>query len=305
MKYWLTTHWPHRIDSDKNTLHEGVHIPNGRENSVKQMQEGDFVFIYESKSGRPEKRKLITGDKIIVPCYEGKEGIVVLAKIITRPYELEDTEPKEYSDGSSIWWRYYAETEIINSHGFIPRNIVNRIIGYEENYNFRGFGSEHSGVKELSEEEYNLLLKEFTKNYDKEIIAIKENSKINSTRNNSVPEGEIHKKLKELISANPSKYLDEMGIELIEIEHSFITGDRVDILLQDKCGRFIVVEVEPECKVANHIGTAQCMKYRSLMAFESNRFDNEIRALLVATKIAKDVNNKAKKYNIEVKEISI
>lgn len=121
----------------------------------------------------------------------------------------------------------------------------------------------------------------------------------------SVPEGEVHKKIKKLIASNPSLYLNETGLMHIETEYVFNTNDRVDLLLRDQYGRFIVVEVEPECEKNNHIGSAQCMKYRSLLSFERERKENEVRAILAAIKISRDVVEKAKKYNIETKEIKV
>ena len=119
IRYWMTTHWPHRVDTNKNEIHEGVHIPDGRETSIAGMNKGDLVYIYESKTGRSEVETTIDGEKNIIHRHRGREGIVVLAEIITRPYEIEDSEPTKYIDGTKIWWRYCADTKTINSHGFI------------------------------------------------------------------------------------------------------------------------------------------------------------------------------------------
>lgn len=72
-----------------------------------------------------------------------------------------------------------------------------------------------------------------------------------------------------------------------------------------RLGRFVVVEVEPECEKNNHIGSAQYMKYRSLMSFENDRNEIEVRAILAAKSISKDVAEKAERYHIETKEIEL
>ena len=303
----MTTHWPHRVYTDKNEVHEGVHIPDGRETSVSGMNKGDLVFIYESKTGRSEVETTIDGEKNIIRRHRGREGIVVLAEIVTKPYKDEDSEPTKYIDDTEIWWRFYADTKTINSHGFIPREKVNQILGYAKDYHYRGFGTKHSGVKEITQQQYRDLLKYFLKDNESENKRLEEKhipSKHVPT-NISLPEGEMHKKIKELIASNPSFYLKEPNLEHIQTEYIFETNDRVDILLRDQYGRFVVVEVEPECEKNNHIGSAQCMKYRSLMSFENDRKENEVRAILAAKSISKDVAEKAERYHIETKEIDI
>ena len=172
---------------------------------------------------------------------------------------------------------------------------------------YRGFGRKHSGVKDITIEEYQNLLKYFLKDDENENQKLREKNKPYKHAPNyiSAPEGEMHKKIKELIASNPSLYLKEPNLEHIKTEYSFKTNDRVDILLRDQYGMFVVVEVEPECEKNNHIGSAQCMKYRSLMSFENERKEGEVRAILAAKSISKDVAEKAKRYNIEIKEIDI
>jgi len=302
----MTTHWPHRVNDDKNGVHDGVHIPNGRETSVSDMDKGDLVFIYESKTGRAEV-EIIKGEKNITRCHIGREGIVVLAEIITKPYKDEDSEPTKYIDNTEIWWRFYAKTKNINSHGFISREKVNEILGYDKDYHYRGFGTKRSGVKEITRLQYQELLKYFLKDDEKENQKLKE-KKVpykHAPNISSAPESEMHKKIKESIASNPSLYLKEPNLKYIKTEYKFKTNDRVDILLRDQYGRFVVVEVEPECEKNNHIGSAQCMKYRSLMRFENDRNENEVRAILAAKSISKDIADKARRYNIEIKEIDI
>ncbi len=47
------------------------------------------------------------------------------------------------------------------------------------------------------------------------------------------------------------------------------------------------------------------MKYRSLLSFENDRKENEVRAILAAKNISRDVAEKAERYHIETKEIDI
>lgn len=307
MRYWVTSHWPHRSCDDPNSIHEGVYVPDGRESAVTNMHENDLVFIYEARSGRPERRRLMNGQIELMPCHQGKEGIVALARIESNIYKFEESEPTEYADGTKIWWRYGADTATVNSHGFVPRDKMNEILGYERNFTLRGFGDMHSGVKEITEYEYLLLLSAFNSHCSDEIENLRRGTQTrrNNERNSAGGEGDTHKLMKERIADDPGGILMETGLRLIKKEYKFITNDRVDILLEDKYGRLVVVEVEPDCAPGNEIGPAQCMKYRSLIAFETNREINEIRMILAAQTIADDIAAKSKRFSIEPRLINL
>jgi len=49
--------------------------------------------------------------------------------------------------------------------------------------------------------------------------------------------GRFTKSLKEFIAAQPDVALKEEGLETIQVEYPFLTGDRIDVLLQDKNGQ--------------------------------------------------------------------
>jgi hypothetical protein len=272
------------------------------------MHKGDLVFIYESKTGRSEIITDPNGNKSILKRHEGREGVVCLSEIIKEPYEDEESEPSKYVDGTKIWWRYFSDLKPINSHGFIPRRKVNEIMGYREGYIFRGFGTNHSGIKEITNEKFQSMLKVFTFNNIEEEKDLKEKREPkfrHDANQHPLPEGEVHKKIKSLIANNPQLLLDEAGLKLIRPEYPFDTNDRVDILLRDQYGRFVVVEIKSECEKGNHLGSAQCMKYRALMSFEYDRKETEVRAILVALRISDDVVEKARRYGIETKEIKL
>jgi hypothetical protein len=306
MKYWVTTHWPHSVSEDASEPHSGVYVPDGRESSVASMSPGDIVFIYESKYGRTEKRTLLDGAVETIPSHVGKEGIVTIVKVASDVYEDEDASPTEYTDGSKIWWRYVAETAHITAHGLVPRQALNKVLGYAADYNLRGFGDMHSGVKEITSEQAEELLSLFSKGIENELATLlkaEEENRRSFSHFGSGGEGELHKTIKYAIQDNPELLLGEEGLCHVKTEYLFSTSDRVDILLIDKFKRFVVVEVEPACENGYHIGTAQCMKYRSLMAFESDRREHEVRAILAAPTVSKDVLDKAIVYDIEVKLI--
>lgn len=307
MKYWVTTHWPPRIDEKPDLVHEGVYVPDGRQEAVADMHSGDYLWIYETRSGRPEKRRLVDGREEMVPCHEGREGVVVLAKIGSEIYEIEESEPTDYYGGSRVWWRYGADTETLNSHGFVPREELNRILGYSEDFNLHGFGDSHSGVKEIDKPQFDQIMVQFLKSNEAEIGNLKKNIQKKPHRSGAEPtgEGETHRQLKEKIAHDPAAVLGEDGLKLVKTEYEFITKDRVDVLLEDRFGRLVVVEVEPECLSGELIGPAQCLKYQALVAFETERQLTEIRSMLVATSISEDIVDVAKRHLIEPKEVGL
>lgn len=78
MRYWMTTKWPHRVYTNRSEIHEGVHIPDGKETSVSGMNRGDLVFTYETKTGRSEIENTIDGEKNIIRRHRGIEVEEVL-----------------------------------------------------------------------------------------------------------------------------------------------------------------------------------------------------------------------------------
>ena len=76
MNYWLTTHWPLRDGDDESETGTGVWIPEGRQQAANDMRSGDYVAVYETKSGRTEIRTLPNGTTIKVDCKLGREGMI-------------------------------------------------------------------------------------------------------------------------------------------------------------------------------------------------------------------------------------
>ena len=102
MRYWMTTKWSPRVYTNRSEVLKGVHIADGKETAVSGMNRGDLVFTYELKTGRSEFENTIDGEKNIIRRHRGRGGIVVLSEIITRPYEIEDSELTKYTDGTKI-----------------------------------------------------------------------------------------------------------------------------------------------------------------------------------------------------------
>ena len=161
MAYWITTHWPRRQDQSVIEPRSGVWVKDKQRQLIDRVHPGDLVFIYESKSG-PAVETYVNGSVKVLHRHPGREGIVALVQVTEAAEQPQGSVPEHYADGSSLWWRYRARTRSVNSAGFIPRRNVNLLLGYAENNFLHGFGEKHSGLKEISEELYKRLFKEFS-----------------------------------------------------------------------------------------------------------------------------------------------
>jgi hypothetical protein len=112
------------------------------------------VLFYETKTHRP----MANGKKH----RQGAEGVVVTGivsgKAQTRPPELAIS---DYADGTRVSWAWGVPTRDLDRDGYIPRREICEVLDYSVNYNFRGFGMRRSGVRELTEEQYNELVRLF------------------------------------------------------------------------------------------------------------------------------------------------
>jgi hypothetical protein len=139
-KYWLTIQWPHENTVASGTPHDGVYAVTGRHYILSQIQVGDIVFIYETKTGRREVGR--------PPRYTGCQHIVTIAEVIA-PVAPTGAPTSNYTDGSSLTWGYSVDTKNICSHGRVSQHDTNIVLDYAADYNFHGFGVQHSGVREI------------------------------------------------------------------------------------------------------------------------------------------------------------
>jgi len=299
MNYWMTTHWPPNqgVNLDKFSP-QGVWLPDKREKAGDDIEIGDRVLVYQSKTGRSEIKN-IKGKRVIYRPIQGREGIIAIAEVISDLEALEDSMPSKYTYGKDIWWRWYADTCHISMNGFVPRIKVNEILGYKPGNTLRGFGDYKSGLKKLSETEYNELVSEFKKHPRKIEIVRKAKKKGGWGPHDEIGESKEHKDLKEYVASNPSGILGELGLETKKIEYPFPSGDKADIVFLDADGKVIGAEIEIHVEGTQIVGVLQAIKYRYMLALMEERKYFETRAFLIAKSISKDIISLCKKYEVE------
>ena len=111
-------------------------------------------------------------------------------------------------------------------------------------------------------------------------------------------EGPAHLNLKTYLADNPSQ-LGE-GLELVDIEYTFQSNDRVDILLKDTTGTPVTVEVETDYPDS---GIWQAVKYKHLAAVEYDIPCEQVRSILAAPRIPDDVKQECERLGIEPVEV--
>lgn len=302
MARWLTTHWPMRVDEPEHNPHSGVWVISERRDVISQVQPCDHVFIYETKTGKVELRLTANGREVPIRRRTGREGIVALVEVTKLADEPKGSKPQKYTDGSTMWWRWHAPTRPINTSGFIPREQVNDILGYDRAYVFRGYGEGKSGLGRLREDQYEQLLKAFTSTTEKKDKATVQRLK-SAARFGPGGEGQEHRALKERVAEDPAAVLGEEGLRLYEKEMPLPTSDKIDVVLQDRFGRLVAIEVEVDCSEDELVGPLQCMKYRALLAYLFDRRPEEIRSILVAHSIHSDIQGKCENYSIETRVV--
>lgn len=293
INYWLTTHWPPRTGDKRDP--NGIWLAEGRQAAGADLRPDDIVFIYESATGRDEILYGTDGSPKTVRSVAGSEGIIAVCRV-TRELATDGVEEEsKYSDGSKIWWRWYAPTEIISTAGFVSRLKLNRILGFKPGNRFRAAGELKSGLKKLTGGTFDQILSEFRKGEGK----AKRNSRSGHPGTLGGGESNAHRLLKEYVASNPEKNLGELGLVTQEIEFEFPSHDRADIYLHDRYGRVVGVEVEVDVGPADVVGPLQALKYKAMLEFLAGRPKNEGRAFLIAYSISKKIIDKCERYGIE------
>lgn len=301
MRYWFTTHWPPREDEPADRTPYGVWAPDDKLAVIKDLAQGDLVWIYEAKSGPTEERQeeSVTWR---IRCRRGKMGVIGLVQAIEPAKQLAGSKEERYVGRPPIWWHYHAATRPFNTAGFLPMEEAVLLLGHKPGWNLHGYGG-GSGLKEIGLAAHERLLKAFLASSDAD-LATRLARPLPPGGFGPGGEGAPHLALKERIAADPSGVLGEPGLRHVATELRYPTGDRIDVVLKDRYGRLVAVEVEVDCGAEEVCGPLQCMKYRGLLAYRFGRDPLEVRMLLVAHSVHPAVRDKCKRFEIEVVEVS-
>ena len=301
MAYWLTTQWPLRAGE---TEHSGIWVTDNGRPVIARVSAGDLVVIFESATGRTQVVTRADGTTVRRPCGRGRRGVVAIHRVVAPAVEAEDSEPEDYTDGSRLWWRWTAPTDPVISTGFVSWTELNTLLGFEPNYNYRGFGQRHSGLGEITQEQFEAIRTQYSASQNSAVESAGSRIAAAARRGGPGGEGPGHRMLKEWIAQNPEA-LGEDGMSLVQLEMPFPTGDRIDVVLRDRFGRLVAVEVEGICDETEIAGPLQCAKYRALLSYAFDRPHPEVRAILAAPAIDRAIVSRCEIHGIEARLVSI
>ena len=298
-RFWLTTHWPPFEDEPEDHVAGGIWVPDGREKAAAALATGDRVLIYHSESGRTEVYQDASGARHERARRHGRGGIVAVGEALVGVQCDPNVATTRYKDGTSARWCWHASVAVLSRSGFVPRAEINKALGYAANYNLRGFGDSHSGLKELDQATYEMLLALFRG--QAEIPAEEPGGgpppKVGGHGGGG--ESEAHRRLKEFVAANPERILSDPGAEWVGTEVSFPTGDRADCVLRDSENRIVGVEIELHVGDEDLAGVLQAIKYRFMLEVTTKRTHGDSRAVLVAHSISKRMRARCARYDVE------
>jgi hypothetical protein len=300
MKQWFTTHWPAPEDEKVLGTFDGVWVPDGKLHVIQDITPDDLVWVYEAATGPTEIRADLGGQR--VRRKRGRMGVIGLVEVIGYPIEPAGSRKEEYVGRPGVWWRYFAPARPVNTGGFIPMDQAAALLGHQSTYNFRGYGG-GSGLKQIDASTHERLHSAYVGSSRSDLSARLQRPFAGGGR---APGGEQapHRELKERIAADPAVVLGEPGLRLVSMEMQFPTGDRIDVVLEDRHGGLVAVEVEVHCSAEEVCGPLQCMKYRSLLAYRFDRDPREVRMLLAAHSVHPEVQKKCERYEIGVVELA-
>jgi len=293
MNYWLTSHRPPYRDEPADRIEPGVWLREGREAAGAELAEHDLVFIYQPMSGRILLEKQADGSTRRRHCRKGRMGIIAVGRVDANIAPRGDPAPERYADGSKIWWRWRAPVTLLNRSGFVHRAAINPILEYPDNYNLRRLS-----LKKLTDSQFNQLLSLYRDSVPNE-------QRDAGSARHGYGESQAHLDLKQYVAANPSVVLGEPDVQLVQVERPFPTGDRADIVLRDRAGTIIGLEIEIDVLPSDLTGALQAIKYRRMLEMAAGVRHGDSRAILVAHTIAAEVRALCANYEVECFEVPI
>jgi hypothetical protein len=298
MNYWMTTHWPPK-ESEQDEVAGGVWLPDGRESAGQDLTAGDRVVIYQTRSGPVELRRTPEGKEKKIRCVNGAEGIIAITKVKGPLLANGRPDPTTYlGRQKAIWWRWFAPVEILTRTGFVPRAEVNNALGYKPGWSLFGFGDRHSGLKRLSEQEYQILADQLN-GFTPILLPEPQPASGQSCGIGGGVESTAHRLLKEYVASNPAAALGEPGLKTLAVEYEFGTGDRADCVLSDVNTLIVGVEIEVVVGDTQLAGFLQAIKYRYMLEPLTKRLRGDSRAFLVAHEISKGMRDLCRSYQVE------
>jgi hypothetical protein len=270
----------------------------GREAAGLELEPGDLILFYQPKSGRAVRQSDADGRESWVPTVAGRQGLAAVAEIEGRATRDAQIGKTEYVDGTELCWCWHAPVNAFSTDGYVPLSDVNRILGFKPAYNFGGFAYRNSGLREIKAGQYWALVEIFRSNAKSTRPA---RDPIRSSRppiaNRSGEEHSARQLLRNYVAADPTLALREAGLATLAVAHELPAGDSADIVLEDRAGAVVAVQVEAEeDRLATIAHASIC---RAMLELETGRRPGQSRVFVVSYSVSQEMRELCASYGIE------
>jgi hypothetical protein len=289
VRYWISAQSPPLEGSPARQL-DCLSLAAGREAAGLELEPGDLVLVYQSKSGRAVRRRDADGTEEWVQTVVGQQGIAAVAEVegrVTRDAQIGKT---EYVDGTELYWCWRAPVNVFSTDGYVPLLDVNRILGFKPSYNFGGFAYRNSGLRQIEAGQYWSLVEIFRSNAKSARPA---RDLIGSSRE----ERGARRLLVDYVAADPTFALREAGLETLAVAHELPAGESADIVLGDRTGAVVAVQVDAEEDCLATVAHASIR--RAMLELEMERGPGQSRVFLVAHSVSQEMREICASYGIE------
>lgn len=297
MKYWLSAQAP-PLEGSPDRQFDWIPLAAGREAAGLELAPGDLVLLYQSKSGRAVRRRNAEGREALVQTVAGRQGIAAVAEVQGRVTHDPQIGQTAYADGTELRWCWRAPIRAFSTDGHVPLSDVNRILGFKPTYNFGGFAYRDSGLREIDASQYWGLLEIFRSNAKGARLPHDPAHGPRPLEASGSSEGEgALRLLIDYVAADPTFALREAGLETLAVAHQLPAGDSADVVLEDRAGTVVAVQVDAE---EDHLATiAHASIRRAMLELEMGRRPGQSRAFVVAYSVSQEMREICGSYDVE------
>ncbi len=297
MRYWISAQAP-PLEGSPEQEFDCLSLAAGREAAGLELEPGDLVLVYQSRSGRAVRRREADGTEAWVQTVAGLQGIAAIAEVegrVTRDPQIGKT---AYVDGTELCWCWRAPINGFSIDGYVPLSDVNRILGFKPAYNFGGFAYRNSGLREIEAAQYWALAGIFRSNAKSARPPRDRSRSSRPLEANGSSEGQgALRLLVEYVAADPTLALREAGLETLAVAHELPAGDSADVVLEDRAGTVVAVQVGAE---EDRLATiAHSSIRRAMLELEMGRRRGQSRAFVVAYSVSQEMRELCGSYGIE------
>jgi hypothetical protein len=297
VRYWISAQAP-PLEGSPDQKFDLLWLAAGREAAGLQLEAGDLVLVYRSRSGRAVRRREADGTEGWVRTVAGPKGIAAVAEVEDRVAHDPEIGTTEYADGTSLSWSWRAPINAFAIDGYVPLSEVNRILGFKPSYNFGGFAYRNSGLREIEARQYWALVEIFRSNA-KTLRPARDPVRSSRPLQPDAPGEEqgARRLLVEFVAADPTLALREAGLQTLTVARELPAGDRADIVLEDRAGSIVAVQVEAEKDCLATIAHASIR--RAMLELVMGCRLGQSRAFVVAYSVSQEMRQLCASYGVE------